>query len=250
VTVTIKVTVTLKQIMTIKEFFVSRITAFGHAFRGWGHVLKTQHNAWIHSVVASLVIVLGLWLGLPARDWAVLVLAIAMVFTAEFINTSIEAVVDLASPMHHPLAKVGKDVGAAAVLVAALAAILIGLLILGPPLWQKIGVWFGQSPDVSRAEQTAFKGMELYSWQNKSSEWQYAVLEGTNRNKTLDEIQSTPLDLQGVKDAIARMAVGESLFWTTNVYDAGSVHFALPPDAVVNELKEFARDKQVNLYIP
>jgi len=130
--------------MSIKEFIYSRLTAFGHAFRGWGHVLKTQHNAWIHSVVATVVIVLGVWLGLPPRDWAVLVLAIAMVFTAEFINTSIEAVVDLASPVHHPLAKVGKDVGAAAVLVAALSAILIGLLILGPPLWTRLILMFGK----------------------------------------------------------------------------------------------------------
>ena len=124
--------------MLIKEFLASRVAAFGHAFRGWGYVLKTQHNAWIHSSVAGIVILLGLWLRLPARDWAVLVLTIAMVFMAEFINTSIEAVVDLASPVHHPLAKVGKDVGAGAVLVAALAAVLIGLLILGPPLWVKI----------------------------------------------------------------------------------------------------------------
>ena len=129
--------------MTIKEFIASRIRSFGHAFHGWAYVLKTQHNAWIHSVVATLVLILGLWLGLPARDWAVLVLAIAMVFTAEFINTSIEAVVDLASPVHHPLAKVGKDVGAAAVLVAALAAVLIGLLILGPPLWTRLTSLFG-----------------------------------------------------------------------------------------------------------
>lgn len=132
----------LKKIMTIKEFITSRIAAFGHAFRGWGYVLKTQHNAWIHSVVAFTVIAIGLWLGLPPRDWAVLVLAIAMVFTAEFINTSIEAVVDLASPVHHPLAKVGKDVGAGAVLISALAAILIGLLILGPPLWLKLSQLF------------------------------------------------------------------------------------------------------------
>ena len=129
--------------MTIKEFITSRIAAFGHAFRGWGYVLKTQHNAWIHSTVSVAVIVLGLWLRLPPRDWAVLVLAIAMVFTAEFINTSIEAVVDLASPVHHPLAKVGKDVGAAGVLVAALAAVLIGLLILGPPLWTRLIAFFG-----------------------------------------------------------------------------------------------------------
>ena len=130
--------------MTIKEFFVSRATSFRHAFRGWYHMLQTQHNAWIHSVVATVVIAMGLWLGLPPRDWAVLVLTIAMVFTAEFINTSIEAVVDLASPAHHPLAKVGKDVGAAAVLVAALSAILIGLLILGPPLWARLVLMLGK----------------------------------------------------------------------------------------------------------
>ena len=140
--VTHKGMVTKQKNMTLKEFIYSRVTAFGHAFRGWAYVLKTQHNAWIHSTVAIIVIVLGLWLGLPPRDWAVLVLAIAMVFTAEFINTSIEAVVDLASPEHHPLAKVGKDVGAAAVLVAALSAVLIGLLILGPQLWAKLSMLF------------------------------------------------------------------------------------------------------------
>ena len=138
-------TVTSLEAMTIKAFLLSRIAAFGHAFRGWWYVLKTQHNAWIHSVVALVVFILGVWLNLPARDWAVLVLTIAMVFTAEFINTAIEAVVDLASPVHHPLAKVGKDVGAGAVLVAALAAILIGFLILGPPLWARLSLMFGNN---------------------------------------------------------------------------------------------------------
>ena len=128
--------------MTIKGFLLSRIAAFGHAFRGWWYVLYTQQNAWIHSMVAISVFILGLWLHLPARDWAVLVLAIAMVFTAEFINTAIEAVVDLASPVHHPLGKVGKDVGAGAVLVSALAAVLIGLLILGPPLLVRLNLLF------------------------------------------------------------------------------------------------------------
>ena len=127
--------------MTIKTFITSRYHSFRYAFHGWAHVLKTQRNAWIHSLVATLVILMGLWLGITPQDWAVLVLTIAMVFTAEFINTAIEAVVDLASPTHHPLAKVGKDVGAAAVLVAALAAILVGLLILGPPLWTKLSTF-------------------------------------------------------------------------------------------------------------
>ena len=124
--------------MVFRTFITSRIAAFGHAFRGWWYVLKTQQNAWIHSLFATAVILVGLWLGLKPHDWAVIVLTIAMVFTAEFINTAIEAVVDLASPVHHPLAKVGKDVGAGAVLVAALAGIVIGLLIIGPPLWARL----------------------------------------------------------------------------------------------------------------
>jgi diacylglycerol kinase (ATP) len=124
--------------MTLKTFITSRIVAFGHAFRGWGHVLKTQQNAWIHSLIATLVLVMGLWLRISTTEWAILILTIAMVFTAEFINTSIEAIVDLASPNQHPLAKVGKDVGAGAVLVASLAAIVVGLLILGPSLWARL----------------------------------------------------------------------------------------------------------------
>ena len=106
-------------------------------------MIRTQHNAWIHAVVSTLVILIAFWLRMLARDWAVLLLTIALVWTAEFINTALEVVVDLASPELHPLAKVGKDVGAAAVLIAALTSILIGLLILGPPLWEKLKVLFG-----------------------------------------------------------------------------------------------------------
>ncbi len=124
------------------DFIKSRIISFGHAFRGWGYVIRNEKNAWIHAVATICVVLLGMWLVIPLRDWAVLVLTIAMVWAAEFLNTSIEAVVDLASPMHHPLAKVGKDVGAAAVLIAACAAVLVGLIILGPPLWARIGPLF------------------------------------------------------------------------------------------------------------
>jgi diacylglycerol kinase len=67
-----------------------------------------------------------------------ILVAISLVWLAEFINTALEAVVDLASPGQNPLAKVGKDVGAAAVLIAAGAAALIGILVLGPPLWARL----------------------------------------------------------------------------------------------------------------
>lgn len=119
----------------IWRFFNLRIRSFRYAFSGWWYVLRTQQNAWIHAVISIAVIFVASFLRLPPRDWAVLFLTIALVWTAEFINTAIEAVVDLVSPQLHPLAKVGKDVGAAAVLIAALAAVVVGLLILGPPLW-------------------------------------------------------------------------------------------------------------------
>ena len=119
-------------------FFHSRLLSFRYAFAGWWYVIRTQRNAWIHAVISVLVLVVSLWLQLSLQDWAVIILAIAMVWTAEFLNTALEAVVDLASPKQHPLARVGKDVGAAAVLIASIASALIGIFILGPPLWQRL----------------------------------------------------------------------------------------------------------------
>lgn len=126
----------------MKSFLQTRAQSFRYALSGWWFVIRTQRNAWIHAVVSAGVMVLSFWLQIPARDWAVIVLAIAMVWTAEFLNTALEAVVDLASPQQHYLAKVGKDVGAAAVLIAATSSVVIGLLILGPPLWQRLQ-WIG-----------------------------------------------------------------------------------------------------------
>ncbi len=129
---------------TEPSFVRSRLRSFGHAFRGWWYVIRTQRNAWIHTIISVVVIGVAFWLRVSASDWAVLVLAIAMVFAAEFMNTAIEVVVDLASPQMHPLAKIGKDVGAATVLLTALAAAIIGVLILGPPLWSRL------APSLSR----------------------------------------------------------------------------------------------------
>jgi diacylglycerol kinase len=105
-------------------------------------MLRTQRNAWIHAVLSTLVFLVGLWLRLSRVEWAIILLTIALVWMAEFVNTALEAVVDLASPDLHPLAKVGKDVAAAAVLVGAATAVLVGLLILGPPLLDRVSVFF------------------------------------------------------------------------------------------------------------
>ena len=119
---------------------ISRLRSFGHAFAGMAHVLRTQRNAWIHAVATVTVVSLGLWLHIASDQWPPLLLAIALVWMAEFINTALEAVVDMASPGRDPLARVGKDVGAAAVLIAALAAAIVGVVILLPPLAGRLGL--------------------------------------------------------------------------------------------------------------
>lgn len=126
------------------DFIQSRLRAFRYAFSGWWYVIRTQRNAWIHALVSILVVLTCAWLGLTAEDWALIILAMALVWTAELLNTALEAVVDLASPSENNLAKVGKDVGAAGVLIASLSAAIIGILIIGPPLWEKLSIYFIQ----------------------------------------------------------------------------------------------------------
>ena len=126
----------------IRSFIRSRIRSFKHAFAGVWYVIQTQKNAWIHLVIMILVVFLAAWLKLSLIEWALLAVTIGIVWLAEFLNTSIEAIVDLVSPQRHPLAKVSKDVGAAAVLITAVSAVVVGILLLGPPLWGKIQNFF------------------------------------------------------------------------------------------------------------
>jgi diacylglycerol kinase (ATP) len=119
----------------------SRASSFGYAFAGLWHVLRSQRNAWIHAAASIFVILLAALLHVASWDWAILLLAIGLVWMAEFINSALEAVVDLASPDMHPLARVGKDVGAAAVLIAAITSAVVGLIILGPALGHRLGLF-------------------------------------------------------------------------------------------------------------
>jgi diacylglycerol kinase (ATP) len=114
------------------------LAGFEHAFAGIWHVVRTQRNARIHLGVALLVIGAGAWLGLAPIEWAVLALTIGMVLAAEWFNTVAETVVDLMTLEDHPLAKVAKDAAAAAVLLTAMVAVVVGLLILGIPAWRML----------------------------------------------------------------------------------------------------------------
>ena len=120
----------------------NRVESFRYAFAGWGYMLRTQPNTWIHAGFSVAALAVGLWVRLALAQWAVIALVAGLVWTAEFINTAVEAVVDLASPEIHPLAKIAKDVMAGAVLTTAGTAVIVGLLILGPGVIEKGGVLF------------------------------------------------------------------------------------------------------------
>jgi diacylglycerol kinase (ATP) len=98
----------------------SRAGSLGNALVGLRDVIRTQHNAWIHAATRL--------------DWCWLIAAIAAVWVAEAFNTALEALADAAVPEQHPKIRLAKDAAAGAVLVAACAAALIGILILGRPL--------------------------------------------------------------------------------------------------------------------
>jgi diacylglycerol kinase len=116
--------------------------SFRHAFEGMWYVVRTQRNARIHLSVAAMVIILGAWVGLSRVEWAILVLAIGMVLATEWFNTVAESAIDLVTAEYHPLAKVAKDAAAAGVLLTALIAVVVGVLILGIPLWQQVSNLF------------------------------------------------------------------------------------------------------------
>ena len=120
--------------------------SFGYALSGLWYAVRTQLNMRIHLSISAAVLVLGLYVGLDWTQWAVLVLTIGAVLIAELFNTVAEAALDAATPYYHPLVKIAKDVAAGAVLLTALLSVMVGLLILGPPLYAKLAAWLESVP--------------------------------------------------------------------------------------------------------
>ena len=112
----------------------ARIRSFGYAFKGFAHFFVSQHNGWIHTLAAVVAIAAGFWLGLSTIEWCIVAITIAAVFAAEMLNTAVEFIVDLVSPEYNELAGKAKDVGAAAVLIVSMAALVVAALIYGPKL--------------------------------------------------------------------------------------------------------------------
>ncbi len=116
-------------------------SSFKYAIQGLIYNLLTQRNFRIHIFIGICVIALSIWLNLSFDDVAILILTIGAVLVLELINTSIEAVVDLAiGKRFNTLARVAKDSSAAAVLVASFSSVLIACCLILPPLLTRLGL--------------------------------------------------------------------------------------------------------------
>ncbi|HEY2003936.1 MAG TPA: diacylglycerol kinase family protein [Candidatus Saccharimonadia bacterium] len=109
-----------------------------HAWHGVMHVFRHEHNARLHLMFALLALLIGLWLGVSDAELAAVFFAVILVFLAEIFNTAIERTLDLIDPNENAQVKMIKDMSAGGVLMAAVAAVIIGVAIFGPLLVEKL----------------------------------------------------------------------------------------------------------------
>lgn len=111
---------------------------FSHAFRGFITSFKEESSLIVHIVVSMIVLILGIYVNLNYVEWSIIAIIIALVIGLEIMNTAIENLTDLVSFQYNIKAKKVKDVGAAATMLNAMAAVAVGGLIIGPKLYEKI----------------------------------------------------------------------------------------------------------------
>ncbi len=117
-------------------FLRRTIESFNFALRGLWYVIRTQRHFHFHLFAAIVVVILGFAFEISVQQWLAVVIVIFLVFSAEAFNTAIEKLVDLVSPEYNRLAGLVKDIAAGAVLLTAIVAVIVGVIVFLPPLWQ------------------------------------------------------------------------------------------------------------------
>lgn len=104
--------------------------SFKYAKEGFISSFKTERNMKIHVFAAILVVIIGIILKLSVIEWAIFIILIGLVISAELFNTAIETIVDMICPERNDNAKLVKDISAAAVLVMAICSAIIGIMVI------------------------------------------------------------------------------------------------------------------------
>jgi len=121
--------------MKQKNFSIKkRVQSFKYAFNGLRTLLCEEHNSWIHLFITVCVVAAGFVFNISSLEWIAVTLCIGIVFALELVNTAIENLANFVSKEYHELIKKVKDLAAAAVLIAAIAAAIIGLIIFIPKI--------------------------------------------------------------------------------------------------------------------
>ena len=110
------------------------VKSFKYAIDGVREAFQSEKNMKVHFIIMILAIILGVVLKLSSVEWAILIITIGLVLISEFINTSLEQIVDIVSPEIKEKARIAKDVAAAGVLVSAIVAVLIGAFLFLPKI--------------------------------------------------------------------------------------------------------------------
>lgn len=112
----------------------NRLKSFKFAFNGLGILWKEEHNSRIHFIATVGVLIAGFVFKISAFEWIAIIFSIGLVFALELINSSIEKLADFVSPNKHDKIKKVKDLSAAAVLICAVAALVVGLIVFIPKI--------------------------------------------------------------------------------------------------------------------
>ncbi|MCX2575040.1 diacylglycerol kinase family protein [Pedobacter sandarakinus] len=122
-----------------KFSLAKRIRAFVYAFNGLNLFFKHEHSARVHAFAALSAIGMAWYFQLSKMEWLAVLFAIALVLVSEILNTAIEKLADVVSPVYHPKIKIVKDLAAAAVLLAALFSVCVAAIIFLPKLLSRFG---------------------------------------------------------------------------------------------------------------
>ncbi len=118
----------------------ARLKSFAFAFAGFGYMLRTQHNAWLHLIATAAVVAAGFALGISADDWRWAVTAIVLVWLAEAMNTAFEHLCDVVQPEFHASVQRSKDIAAGAVLICVIGAVALGAI----TFWPYVAAYFSE----------------------------------------------------------------------------------------------------------
>lgn len=118
-----------------EEFSIKkRLQSFRYAFAGLGVLFREEHNSWIHAIAAVLVVIAGFIFRIRPWEWVAIVIVIGMVLAAEIINSSLERTADFVKAERDDRKRDIKDLGAAAVLVCAISAAIVGMIVFLPKI--------------------------------------------------------------------------------------------------------------------